>query len=151
MGRGGGEEEEVDDQDDEDDEQDGDVWVDGDPGMDGDLGDGADDDDAPPNPCIIPEGWEMAPAPTKSSLDSDGALPLVGKRVLVKWACVGWSAGVIARQNKNKRKTLAGAVCNYFVLYDHDQLEAAHVLSLESYGNKEDPNSWFLIQELPTD
>ena len=95
-----------------------------------------DDGDMPATPFKLPANLRLAPSePNPIALefhhgDSPPADELVGRKLLFKWAAVGWCEGVIIRRNKDARRKLDGQPVNFFVYYEIDAQEAAHVLQL---------------------
>lgn len=117
--------------------------------------DDADEEDAPPAPCLAPEGFFIAEAPPPAiqlafSKTPSPANELVGKSILFKWPVVGWSVGVIKSRNYDARsyRKVDGERCNvnFHIYYEIDDQTVPTVLRLDEYDGQ-DENSWVLLHE----
>lgn len=120
-----------------------------DPGLD----DEDDTDDADSlAPFTAPQGWRLVSTPPSACAlefargDSAPADELVGRTLLFNWAAVGWCVGTITRRNKDSRRKLEGQPYNFFVHYEIDDKEAAHVLQCDMYGEAQQTNRWALLE-----
>ena len=67
--------------------------------------------------------------------------------ILFNWAATGWCLGEITRQNADGRRIVErGVPAYFFVFYEVDEDESKHSLSLDEYGQEEQPNAWVLLE-----
>ena len=113
--------------------------------------DDADEDDAPPAPCVAPAGFAFAVPPSVEALafskePSEAAEALVGKSILFHWGSIGWHCGVLQRRVTDGRIKRGGQQCNFYVYYEVDDDEVPTVLLLDAYGIDEECG-WWLLEE----
>ena len=109
-----------------------------------------DDDDASPAPFTLPAGYRVAesqPTPSQLEFKNQEAEQLVGKKILFNWPGVGWCVGVITERNTDGRRKVASVPANFVVHYQIDDNLSTHALSLDEYGQREEANSWVLLEE----
>jgi hypothetical protein len=120
-----------------------------------------DDDDVPAATFKLPVDCRLASSalsPTALEFkhgDWQPADALVGRKLLFNWAAVGWCEGVIVRRNKDARRKLDGQQVNFYVFYEIDAQEAAHVLQLSMHVQSAAAaaaapiNAWALLEPEP--
>ena len=98
----------------------------------------------------LPDGFQVAPAPSAAQLDYGdlAARTTLGNRqILYRWAGVGWCVGKLTPNTDGRRK-VNGKVKNFWAYYEVDQKEELHLLSLEMYGQEGGPSAWVLLEPL---
>ena len=58
----------------------------------------------------------------------------LNKAILFNWAGIGWTIGIIKKQNTDGRKKIDGANANFYVHYPYDDDDSKHNLTLMWYG-----------------
>ena len=77
---------------------------------------------------------------------------LLGRRIMRRWSGYGWCHGRITRTNTDAEVQVGDGVANFFVKYDIDRQDSAHVLEVQEYLSTKledaDYDTWLLLEEL---
>ena len=97
----------------------------------------------------VPAGFCVAPVPSPEQLNSthDASQALVTKRLLYNWPGMGWLQGRITALNTNRRRRIAGSMCNFVCEFKEDEAGQSTWLSLQAalYGESCEEDAWVIL------
>ena len=108
------------------------------------------------NLLLLPNGLEICSEPPSSEAPdfakpaSEALKALVERKIARKWEGDGWCLVTITRVNEDARRTIGGVKVNFFIRYNGEDEELAHVLTLAEYQTTEDAayESWMLLEKV---